>query len=72
MSYANEVKSVSYTNASKCDEDMPIMSGGSSLPSVVTPKALYDVSAVAADGTILARFQLSTLSGLSILSWQSS
>ena len=73
MSYPNEVRGVEYTTASTCAEDTPTTTGGAAPApsSAVIAKGTYDVSAVAADGTVLARVILSSLAGvIDIVSWQ--
>ena len=71
MIYYNEVKEVKASQVSTCDDNDVKTLGGTDPNSAVIAKGTYDISAVAADGTVLARVILSSLNGtVDILSWQ--
>ena len=70
MIYYNEIKEVKYKDVAICDE-VPKALGGTDISGAVFSRGIYDVSAVAADGTVKARVILSSLAGeVDILSWQ--
>ncbi len=72
MIYANEVKEVRYSYVNSCAEDGGGKAKGGTDPnSTVTTKGLYDLSAVAADGSVLSRVLFNAGAGtVDILSWQ--
>ena len=74
LSYDNEVGEVKYQYGPKCWKAQKISGGvgdGGSTGGAVAAAGTYDLQAVAADGTILARVVMSTVNGtVDILSWQ--
>ena len=70
VTYHNEVKEVKYSYESTCEADTKTRGGTDPSSSIATP-GMYDITAVAADGTVLARVQLSAVDDVAaILSWQ--
>ncbi len=69
ITYFNETNA-EFADNSACEGDIKAR-GGTSGAASTAAKTLYDVQAVAADGTIKARVQLTSLAGVvDILSWQ--
>ena len=69
IAYFNETD-VMYSEESDCNNETGSQGGGGVTGSTRT-KTVYDISAVAADGTVKARVQLSSLDGIvEIFSWQ--
>ena len=71
MIYYNEIKEVKYSQVPICDDNDVKSLGGTDPNSAVIAKGTYDLAAVAADGTVLARVLLSSGAGaVDIVSWQ--
>ena len=69
INYFNEIDA-KFSNKSDCDDPTATL-GGASGGASTAANTLYDVAAVAADGTVKARVVLSSLNGtIDILSWQ--
>ncbi len=70
LTYYNEIKEVKYNDVPFCDE-VPKALGGTNSSAAISARGIYDVAAVAADGTVRARVILSSLAGeVDIISWQ--
>ncbi len=70
MTYYNEIKEVKYNDVAFCDE-VPKALGGTNFSGAIFARGIYDVAAVAADGTVKARVILSSFAGeVDIISWQ--
>ena len=71
MIYYNEIKEVKYNDVANCDEAPKALGGTNFSGGATFATGIYDVQAVAADGTVKARAVLSSLNGtVEILSWQ--
>ena len=71
MTYYNEIKEVKYNDVANCDEAPKALGGTNFTGGATYATGIYDVAAIAADGTVKARVQLKSLNGtVEVLSWQ--